>query len=60
MTKYYVAREDLGKEVAGVRNPGFGKEVALTASQAAHALRLGHLTTEKPAEKKAPAKGAKG
>ena len=36
------------KEVAGFRSPGLGKTIALTAIEAEHALRIGHI---RPADK---------
>ena len=49
MAEFYVATADLGREVAGVKNPGLGRAVKLTESQALHALRLGHLSRTPPA-----------
>lgn len=31
------------KEVAGMKNPGLGETLELTAEQAEHPLRLGHI-----------------
>ncbi|WP_395175514.1 hypothetical protein [Roseibium alexandrii] len=49
----YEVTEKAGREVAGVANPGAGKSIELTAAQAEHPLRIGHI---KPIEKKAEAK----
>ena len=60
MAEFYVATEDLGREVAGVRNPGFGQAVSLTESQAQHALRLGHLSRTPPVVIEPPKKRKRG
>lgn len=41
------------KQVAGVPNPGVGEIVQLTAEQAAHPLRQGHISKSKGTAKKA-------
>lgn len=46
-TEYYPT-EAAGPIVAGVKNPGTGEPVMLSDAQAEHALRLGHLSREKP------------
>jgi hypothetical protein len=48
---FYVT-ELAGKTVAGLTNPGVGKPILLTASQAVHPLRLGYIV-EAPAPKQA-------
>lgn len=48
--KAYEITESAGREVAGMRNPGAGDTIELTASQAEHPLRLGHIRV--PAEAK--------
>lgn len=39
----YIVTKEAGREVAGARSPGEGKSVFLTATQAEHPLRLGHI-----------------
>ncbi|WP_378952074.1 hypothetical protein [Mesorhizobium sp. ANAO-SY3R2] len=43
MKQEYIVTELAGNHVAGNRNPGAGATVMLTAEQAEHPLRLGHL-----------------
>jgi len=45
---FYVT-DTAGKEVAGLRNPGVGKAILLTESQAEQPLRMRHITRKKPA-----------
>lgn len=52
-TKLYVVTEAAGEWIAGVRRPQDGI-IRLTRAQAAHPLRLGHIT---PYEPKKPASG---
>lgn len=52
----YVVTDLAGKHISGVRNPGEGKTILLTAAQAEHPLRLGHIA-KAPAD--APAPGVK-
>lgn len=42
-TTFYVT-ESAGGDVAGQTSPGFGGTMLLTESQAAHSLRIGHLS----------------
>lgn len=42
-TKFYVTKS-AGRDVAGQASPGAGNSIMLTESQAAHALRVGHLS----------------
>lgn len=44
MKKSYYVTEDAGKTVAGLSNPGTGREILLTEKQAEHPLRLGHIS----------------
>lgn len=53
--KEYLVTELAGKDVAGIANPGENESIFLSAAQAEHPLRLGHI--RKPAEK--PAESAK-
>jgi hypothetical protein len=39
----YQVTEKAGREVAGVKSPGAGKSIELTALQAEHPLRIGHI-----------------
>jgi hypothetical protein len=39
----FIVTSAAGPVVAGVSNPGAGKEILLTESQAKHPLRLGHV-----------------
>lgn len=43
MKKQYIVTETAGRDVAGRPNPGKDKPILLTASQAEHPLRLGHI-----------------
>lgn len=54
-TPFYVTAR-AGKEVAGFRSPGAGEMILLTEEQAAHPLRLKHITREAPVKAAMPKK----
>lgn len=46
----YVVTKLAGREVAGLKSPGKGSTISLTALQAEHPLRLGHIELPKADE----------
>lgn len=52
----YVVADLAGKHISGVRNPGVGETIMLTAAQAQNPPRLGHISQPKPESAKAGAK----
>lgn len=53
-THAYEITETAGPDVAGQRNPGAGETIRLTAGQAEHAVRLGHIKLKVVEEPKPP------
>ena len=58
MLKTYKVTKTAPKKISGARNPGEGKPIELTAEQAEHPLRLGHIT-DPSANSKTSAKKSK-
>lgn len=48
MKKIYYVTDIAGPIVAGMKSPGAGKEILLSANQAEHPLRVGHISAEAP------------